>query len=48
VIDEHGDRKWGKNTAHLGRQWLENIGKVETVAWCRFLGCGLRRGRTTP
>ncbi len=22
VIDEHGDRKWGKKTAHVGRQWL--------------------------
>src|SRR4051795_12367651 len=22
VIDEHGDRKWGRKTAHVGRQWL--------------------------
>jgi SRSO17 transposase len=29
VIDEHGDRKWGKHTAHVGRQWLANIGKTE-------------------
>ena len=29
LIDEHGDRKWGKKTAHLGRQWLGNIGKTE-------------------
>jgi hypothetical protein len=29
VIDEHGDRKWGKRTAHVGRQWLANIGKIE-------------------
>ena len=29
VIDEHGDRKWGKRTAHVGRQWLTNIGKTE-------------------
>ncbi|MCA1837534.1 MAG: IS701 family transposase, partial [Actinobacteria bacterium] len=29
VIDEHGDRKWGKKTAHVGRQWLGNMGKVE-------------------
>jgi SRSO17 transposase len=29
VIDEHGDRKWGKHTAHVGRQWLVNIGKTE-------------------
>lgn len=30
VIDEHGDRKWGKRTAHVGRQWLANIGKVDS------------------
>ena len=30
VIDEHGDRKWGKHTAHVGRQWLANIGKVDS------------------
>jgi DDE superfamily endonuclease len=30
VIDEHGDRKWGKKTAHVGRQWLANIGKTES------------------
>src|SRR5215213_8123499 len=29
VIDEHGDRKWGRKTAHVGRQWLANIGKTE-------------------
>jgi SRSO17 transposase len=29
IIDEHGDRKWGKRTAHVGRQWLANIGKTE-------------------
>jgi hypothetical protein len=29
VIDEHGDRKWGKKTAHVGKQWLANIGKTE-------------------
>jgi SRSO17 transposase len=29
VIDEHGDRKWGKRTAHVGRQWLANMGKTE-------------------
>lgn len=27
VIDEHGDRKWGKHTAHVGRQWLANLGQ---------------------
>jgi hypothetical protein len=30
VIDERGDRKWGKHTAHVGRQWLANIGKTES------------------
>ncbi|MCA1837260.1 MAG: IS701 family transposase [Actinobacteria bacterium] len=30
VIDEHGDRKWGKQTAHVGRQYLANIGKVDS------------------
>jgi hypothetical protein len=29
VIDEHGDRKWGKRTAHVGKQWLGNIGKID-------------------
>src|SRR5215210_2146388 len=29
VVDEHGDRKWGKRTAHVGRQWLANIGKID-------------------
>jgi SRSO17 transposase len=29
VIDEHEDRKWGKHTAHVGRQWLANIGKTD-------------------
>src|SRR3954452_10654015 len=29
IIDEHGDRKWGKHTAHLGRQWLANLGKTD-------------------
>jgi SRSO17 transposase len=30
VIDEHGDRKWGNRTAHVGRQWLANIGKTDS------------------
>jgi hypothetical protein len=30
VIDEHGDRKWGKHTAHVGKQWLGNIGKTDS------------------
>jgi hypothetical protein len=29
IIDEHGDRKWGNRTAHVGRQWLANIGKTD-------------------
>ena len=29
VIDEHGDRKWGTKTAHVGKQWLGNMGKTE-------------------
>jgi len=30
VIDEHGDRKWGHATAHVGKQYLANLGKVDT------------------
>jgi SRSO17 transposase len=29
VIDEHGDRKWGNKTAHIGRQYLANLGKTD-------------------
>ncbi len=29
VIDEHGDRKWGTKTAHIGRQYLANLGKTD-------------------
>jgi hypothetical protein len=29
AIDEHGDRKWGDKTAHVGRQYLANLGKVD-------------------
>jgi hypothetical protein len=29
AIDETGDRKWGKKTAHVGRQYLGSIGKVD-------------------
>jgi hypothetical protein len=29
VIDETGDRKWGTRTAHVGRQYLGSIGKVD-------------------
>ena len=30
VIDEHGDRKWGHKTAHVGRQYLANLGKIDS------------------
>ncbi len=30
VIDEHGDRKRGTHTAHVGKQYLANLGKVDT------------------
>ena len=30
VIDEHGDRKWGTKTAHVGRQYLANLGKTDS------------------
>jgi hypothetical protein len=29
VIDEHGDRKWGNKTAHVGKQYLANLGKID-------------------
>jgi SRSO17 transposase len=29
VIDETGDRKWGSKTAHVGRQYLGSLGKVD-------------------
>lgn len=29
AIDETGDRKWGNKTAHVGRQYLGSIGKVD-------------------
>ncbi len=30
VIDEHGDRKRGHQTAHIGKQYLANLGKIDT------------------
>ena len=30
AIDETGDRKWGRHTAHVGRQYLGSIGKVDS------------------
>lgn len=29
AIDETGDRKWGRKTAHVGRQYLGSIGKID-------------------
>lgn len=29
IIDEHGDRKWGTQTAHVGKQYVGNLGKIE-------------------
>jgi SRSO17 transposase len=29
VIDDSGDRKAGTHTAHVGRQWLGSVGKVD-------------------
>ena len=29
IIDETGDRKWGHQTAHVGRQYLSSLGKVD-------------------
>uniref|UniRef100_UPI000B0E4541 IS701 family transposase n=1 Tax=Streptacidiphilus rugosus TaxID=405783 RepID=UPI000B0E4541 len=38
VIDDSGDRKDGKKTAHVGRQWLGRLGKTDngivTVTTC--------------
>ncbi len=30
VLDETGDRKWGRNTAHVGRPYLASIGKADS------------------
>src|SRR5215472_8687974 len=30
VIDEHGDRKRGHKIAHVGKQYLANLGKLDT------------------
>lgn len=29
VIDETGDRKWGSETAHVGKQYLGSVGKID-------------------
>ena len=29
IIDETGDRKWGNKTAHVGKQYLESVGKID-------------------
>jgi SRSO17 transposase len=33
VIGEHGDRKWGKHTAHVGRQWLAYPSARPRAGW---------------
>ena len=33
VIDEHGDRKWAKRTAHVGRQWLWPTSARQKTGW---------------
>jgi SRSO17 transposase len=33
VIDEHGDRKWGKHTAHVGSQWLAYPSARPRAGW---------------
>lgn len=30
VIDEHGDHRWSIKTAHIGKQYLANLGKIDT------------------
>src|SRR3712207_4824881 len=30
VIDAHGDRTWGTQTAHSGKHYLANLGKIAT------------------
>jgi SRSO17 transposase len=30
VIDEHGDRKRGHKSTHIGKQYLANLGKLDT------------------
>src|SRR5215207_6020826 len=45
VIDETGDRKDGKATAHVGKQYLGGIGKIDKGV-CRSRACMLRRGST--
>jgi len=30
VIDDHGDRKWGTQPAHVGKHYLANLGKIDT------------------
>jgi len=39
VIDETSDRKAGTKTAHVGRQYLANLGKIDNRA-CRWRAPG--------
>ena len=45
VIDEHGDRKWGTKTAHVGRQYLANLGKTDNGV-VSVTSCGPTRAST--
>lgn len=46
VIDETGDRKEGKATAHVGKQYLGGIGKIDNGVWFRSRVCMPTRGCT--
>lgn len=46
VVDETGDRKDGKATAHVGKQYLGGIGKRSTTGWSPFRAYGSTSGCT--
>jgi SRSO17 transposase len=50
VIDETGDRKDGHSTAHVGRQYLANLGKIAkgVVSVTSLSGLWGRRARVLP
>jgi SRSO17 transposase len=33
VIDDSGDRKDGRHTAHVARQYLGSLGRPTTASW---------------
>jgi SRSO17 transposase len=47
IIDEHGDRKWGKHTAHVGKQWLAYPWARPKTGWLASVVCGRTKGCTT-